>query len=205
MKSTIQLFLLVLLGLMFSVSGFAGEKEGLGLLFKTGPVKSVGVSYELSDFTTLRATFGFDSYTAETEIHHLYVTKYDTDSTGYDVSLGLLFSLIKKNNLTLYAGFEAGLHSKNREERVSPYETAGGVTPYYEEYTETKEINGYSGNLILGVRHKLGKRIAIFGEFGFGFQRRHRDDRNLAEGSLSSAKTTQWDLKRSGIGVVFYL
>lgn len=201
MKSKILLLTLLF---AFAVSGPAQEKGKVGLLFKTGALNSVGVSYKLSGTMTLRASFGFDTYDSKTEYQYQILEEVSHDRDEYNASLGLFFDLVKKKDLTLYSGIEAGISYYTTESILSEHYAAGGITlfPAYEEKSET---NGYNGNIILGIQHKIGKRFAIFGEIGFGFNKDHRDDRALADGKLICDKTTQWNLSRSGIGVVFYL
>jgi len=50
----------------------------------------------------------------------------------------------------------------------------------------------------------LGKRFAIFGEIGLGFEKTEAN--NKSDGiSIYDAEYTNWNLKRSGIGIIFFL
>lgn len=204
MKSTIKLFLPALIIFMFSVSAAAGEKEGLGLLFKTGSLNSVGASYNVSDTTTLRASFGLSVTSSETETQYAVLQKVSQDTNSYNVSLGLLVDLMKKKDLTLYGGIEVGYVYSITESNASPQTVAGGIT-ISQGYEEKNKTNGYTGNLLLGVHHKIGKKFAVFGEIGFGVLNRKRKNSSLNTGLKHTNELTRWDLSRSGIGLVFYL
>lgn len=181
MKSNV---LLVVLMLVLAASGTAQEKGTLGLLFKTGGVNSVGASYELSDTLAIRASLGFDSYKAESEIYLPYSLEATNKQNSYNASLGLFLNFLEKKDLTLYGGLEFGY-------------------TYYKQ-NEIEDYDGYQGDAILGVRHKIGKHLAVFGELGLGFTSTKMDDIRY-DGTMFQQESTRWNLKRSGIGIVFYL
>jgi len=201
MKSNV---LLVVLMLVLAASGLAQEKGNIGLLFKTGGINSVGASYELSDTMTLRASLGLSASSSETEIQYLFLEKNSHDMNEYNVSLGLFFDLVKKKDLTLYSGVEVGYAYSNYEYKISPQYAAAGIILYPESQGKDK-ANGYTGNILLGVHHKIGKKFAVFGEIGFGVLKRKTKELSMENVLKITDETTQWNLKRSGIGVVFYL
>ena len=59
--------------------------------------------------------------------------------------------------------------------------------------------DNYGGSGSFGAQYGLGKRFALFGELGFGYERGTSD----TTGSLNTVKGSSWGL-RSGVGVVFY-
>lgn len=196
--------LLVVLLFLLATAGLAQEKGDVGFLFKAGSIKSAGVSYELSETMTLRASLGLSTYSSETEIQYLSFEKRLRDMDEYNVSLGLFFDLVQKKDLSLYSGVEVGYAYSSTEYTVSPENANSGliISPISEGRNKG---NAYSGNLILGVRQKIGKNIAVFGEIGFGVLKRETRDTSL-EGILRyTSETNRWNLSRSGIGVFFYL
>ena len=201
MKSKV---LLVVLLFLLAAAGLAQEKGDVGFLFKAGGIKSAGVSYELSETMTLRASLGLSTYSSETEIQYLFYEKRLRDMDEYNVSLGLFFELVEKKDLSLYSGVEVGYAYSSTEYTVSPENANSGLIVSLSSEGRNKG-NAYSGNLILGVRQKIGKKIAVFGEIGFGVLKRETRDTSI-EGILRhTSETNRWNLSRSGIGVVFYL
>lgn len=201
MKSNV---LLVVLMFVLAISGMAQEKGNVGLLFKTGSVNSVGALYNVSNTTMLRASFGFNSYSSDTEIQYGVLQKITQDTNEYNVSLGLLVDLMRKKDLTLYGGIEAGYAYSLTESNSSPQIVAGGIT-ISQGADEKSKANGYTGNILLGVYHKIGKKFAVFGEIGFGLLKSETKDSSSNAGLKYSNETTRWNLSRSGIGLVFYL
>lgn len=181
MKSKV---LLVVLVFVLAVTGTAQEKGTFGLLFKTGAINSVGASYELSGSLSIRASLGFDSYRTESITRFSSTMEAANKQNNYNASLGLFLNFLEKKDLALYGGLEFGYD-------------------YYKQ-NEYEDYEGYLGNAILGVRHKIGKHLAVFGELGLGFARTQMDDLQF-DGVMYQQKSTQWTLKRSGVGLVFYL
>ncbi len=181
MKSKVLLLTLLFL---LAVSGSAQEKGTFGLLFKASAANSVGASYELSDSLSLRASLGFDSYKIESMVYTPYTYDSSTKHNRYNASLGLFLYFLKKKDMALYGGLEAGY-------------------THYKQY-DINDHDGYQGDVILGVRHKIGKNLAVFGELGLGFTSSKWDESGFG-GTILQQESTRWNLKRSGIGLVFYL
>jgi len=203
MRSKIGLFLLVFTA---SVFGFAGEKENVGLLFKTGAASNVGAVFQLSERFSLRTTLGFSTQDAAVETTSLFQGSYTQEMKNYTAALGLFYHFREKEKLSLYSGLEFGYSHTvvDSSDKIS-YQIIDGVVIFDPVATQERDKrHGYTGNVILGVKYRLGKRFAIFGEIGLGFEKSEAN--NKSDGiSIYNAEYTDWNLKRSGIGIIFFL
>jgi len=203
MRLKISLFLL-----MFTVSvfGFAGEKENVGLLFKTGAASNVGAVFQLSERFSLRTTLGFSTQDATVETTSLFQGSYTQDTKNYTAALGFFYHFREKEKLSLYSGLEIGYNHTvvDSLDKIS-YQIIDGVVIFDPVATQERDKrHGYTGNVILGVKYRLGKRFALFGEIGFGIEKSKMN--NKSDGTtIYDAEYTDWNLKRSGIGIIFFL
>lgn len=186
-------FLLCSLIILFVGFGFSQETGKIGFLFKTGSTSGVGLSWNLTESLTLRPSFGFQTQKVDEESNG-YQFDDSPKSSSYNTSLGLFYHFLKKDSFTAYTGLEFGYLYHKRDGRSCSSEIC---------YTITEKTNGFSGNLILGLQYNLNKHLAVFGEFGLGYQRT-KSDLEIMD-TKNETKNTYWDLSRSGFGIILYL
>ena len=204
MRSKIVLFVLLFTVTFF---GLAGEKDkNVGLLFKTGSINNVGAVFQVSNRVSLRATLGFSTHDAATETTSLLQNSYTQEMKKYNAALGLFYHFREKENLSLYSGLEIGydydiVDTSNK----ATYQIIDGSIIFDPVAVRNRnKRHGCAGNVILGVKYRLGKRLAIFGEIGFGFDKTGAN--NKTDGiSTYDAEYTDWNLRRSGVGIIFFL
>jgi len=145
---------------------------------------AVGILWHASDTIAIRPEFNLAGTSQSTS-----TPQFSTDSSGWSAGFGLsvLFYLHTEDSLRTYITprFE-WTHSSNSAN------SATGVSADIGS-------NSYGGSGSFGAQYGLGKRFAVFGELGFGFDRQTTDP--LPSGGTSTVN--HWGL-RSGVGVVFY-
>jgi hypothetical protein len=190
-----QLLLSMILVLCVCV-GLSQAEGTVGFLFKSGSISSVGMSFDLSKRLTLRPSFGFRSSTTETLTDYLGGSDITRTHNLYNLNLGLFYHFLKKKDLSVYTGLELGYSHEKVENESCLY----GVCA-----TLADDFDGYNGNLILGLRYKLNKHLAIFGEMSLGYQRYEGTDAIQGQNFDLEVKYNYWDLGRSGFGIILYL
>lgn len=190
MRKTIFILLLAvtLCGMSF---GHDGGK--LGLLFKGGSQNSVGVSLAVSPRMNIRTTAGFEMSTSD----H---TDEELERNNFNVGFGIFVDVLKRKEWAVYTGVEVAYHHQNQEMYMANY--VGGT---YESVFYEREDDGISGDLVLGVRHKIGKRLALYGEINLGYRKYESDFAAEGISSSDSMEQSSFGLSRSGFGLIFYL
>jgi long-subunit fatty acid transport protein len=197
--------LLCLFLVVFSVAGFAGENGKFGLLFKADSIYSVGASFQLSKRLSLRPTFGFNNSTRDYNDAPELFNDFSTDNKNYTAALGLFYHFLEKKDLSIYGGIEFG-YTYGKSKLTAPYYSyVNGEHVLNDEEIRNETFKGTTGNLILGVSHKIGKKVALFGEIGFGYIKNKYEGGGIDSFYEYTSEDTIWNLNRSGIGIIFYL
>ena len=198
--------LLCMFLVVFSIAGFAGENGKFGLLFQADSIYSIGASFQLSQRLSLRPTFGFNNSTRDYEDAPELFSDYSTDNKNYRAALGLFYHFLEKKDISIYGGIEFG-YNYGKSKLSAPFDTYVNGEYVFDENTEikTETFDGIAGNLIFGVSHKIGKKIALFGEIGFGYIKNKYEGKGNDSFYEYTSEDTYWSLNRSGIGIIFYL
>lgn len=187
MRKTILVMLLVV---SFCMVSFGDEGGKIGILFKSGSQQSIGVSLALFPRVNIRTTVGF----------RLISTAHsgeDLKTNLFRVGAGIMFDVLKRDDWAIYTGVEFAYVHQSQDQYVVFY--TGGIP---ENVLYERNEDGFSSDLLLGVRHKIGKRVALYGELSLGYSKSELD---FDSGDMSQRTQSEFNLKRSGIGVVFYL
>jgi len=161
---------------------------------KTGIViaypAAVGILWHVSDKVAIRPEFNLTGSSSS-----LSGQSVSIDSSAWAVGFGLsaLFYMHEQDSLRTYfvPRFEYTHTSSSNTNSI----TTTGKT--------TVGSDTYGGSGAFGAQYGLGKRFALFGELGFGFEHRTADTSGISSGLTGTVGGNTWGL-RSGVGVVFY-
>jgi len=175
------LSLVIVIGLPATAGAQDTPKTGIVIAYPS----ALGILWHASDKVAIRPEFNFSGSSSKQA--NAQITG---ESSSWAVGFGLsaLFYLHDQDGLRTYfvPRFQYSHASTSASSSIS---NTGGTDV-------GSDIYGGSGSF--GAQYGLGKRFALFGELGFGFDHRSTD-------SPTAGKITgnTWGL-RSGVGVVFY-
>jgi hypothetical protein len=169
----------VALGIPAAAGAQDTPKAGIVIAYPT----AVGILWHVTDKIAIRPEFNIQGSSTETT-----AAQFSTDSSGWAAGFGLsaLFYMRTEDSLRTYIVPRFSyLHSSNSSKGPTGVSVDVGS-------------DSYGGSGAFGAQYTLGKRFALFGELGVGFDHHTSDTFN---GTKSKGST--WGLQ-SGVGVVFY-
>lgn len=185
-----------ILGLSLAAWLFAGasaraqEPPKVGLV--TGYPASIGVLWHASDAVALRPEVSFSKASGDSTGSGSGVV---TSSSGTSATFGIsgLFYVGKWESLRSYVSprFMYG-----RQTSDSVY---GGSSPISHSVATTYVLSGS-----FGAEYALGRRFAVFGEAGFGYNHVRSEYTTAASTSFRSESTSKTWSSRTAVGVIVY-
>ncbi len=183
-KNTVQLFLVAVLSLLFTGTGFGQE---IGFL----PEGAIGLSY---DFESSTANSGYNSYTQKKSLRKMLANRHNIDeqSIGGDISLrSIQQNLSFQYGLfeTLNIGVTLPYVSNSRESSLTVKDSNSAETTAFVDSYESAESSGIGDYELWGIWRLVYTDSMDF-QFGFSFvgdnaPYYYNDTENVAIGSGS--------------------
>ncbi len=204
MKEKLVLSMILLLSV--SLCGLAAVSPGktsqktsqkapkYGLIFKANALGNAGLLFNLSEKVSLRTTLGFGTRKDDSQ-HDGSHPFYGTDTVSeLETGVALLYHIQKTRKHSVYLGMEVGMQYYHGKSSIT---YTGVMSSSQLTINQKYEQFGYHLDALVGVRHALSQKLAVYGEVSFGMTHRNVGD--------SDNDIMLWNLKRSGVGIIFYL
>ena len=177
-------------GLAAASTAVAQDQGKVGITM--GYPASIGVLWRVSDKVAIRPELSIAGSSSEST-----GTSFETESDSWNFATGasVLFYLHKYDQLRTY------FSPRISYSRISSTSESSGFTTS----TSTTTGDSVGGAGLFGAEYSLGRKFAVFGEVGFGFN--HTTTQGISSvlpsTTLGKQSGNSWG-SRAGVGVIFF-